>query len=639
MKYSVYRFTLDIHVTRSQVSIPVLYRDTGVRFLISLSDGGKPYVIQKGNSAVFYGKKADGRYLCKPCVIKCDENENGTEIQYDFTEQTTSCKGIIDAEIRLFGTDRKLITSPSFNIVVDPRVLRDEDLIESVTETSPLDNVMLTAIEKVSNAVNKTLPEGVTLQVIESNIDIDGDLTVRENLTVDGDLVIKGDTISVAHETLTVNDNIIVTNAGSTNLDSLSGLVINSGETDEEGNYKGYGIVYEPSSDSVKLGLGTITKSDDKLAEFAFDEGQAQSVATRDKTLSEAPEGTVPVWDAESMTLKSSEKTFGNIVDKDYADKSYVKNCDKTDGVKYVYISESGVNSFLECRSTAKAYSIPQRDVFGRIAVGNSMVPLDDHAISKEYADANYTKQIDNDNGAFFYARYNGKETYRAFSATAKSEAAVLRDTESNIALPDQIANPPLGDKAISKNYADATYVSLPEADTSWKVPRIKNHNEVGYVKISSAAGATNSILQTNSEGYCKAKTPEDGEHIANKNYVDDRIANASLGEYANGTTFCHTITIQGEDEAYTYEPYQIKLIFYSPYAEPFSEARILSMLPNYVGQFVSLLNTKTNTFIQLPIIKFLPVFNQIYFSTNNDVDNPEKLITIQSLTDVVTSI
>ena len=75
MKYSVYRFTLDIHVTRSQVSIPVLYRDTGIRFLISLSDGGKPYVIQDGNEAVLYGKKADGNYLTHPCTIN-----NNTEI-------------------------------------------------------------------------------------------------------------------------------------------------------------------------------------------------------------------------------------------------------------------------------------------------------------------------------------------------------------------------------------------------------------------------------------------------------------------------------------------------------------------------------------------------------------------------------
>ena len=196
MKYSVYRFTLDIHVTRSQVSIPVPYGDTGIRFLISLSDGGKPYTIEKGCIAVFFGKKADGNPLLQPCII----NHN-SEIQYDFTEQTASYEGIVDCEIRLFGTDGNKITSPSFNIVVDSRVLREEDLIESEAEKSYLDTL-------IQNTVNKTLPEGVTSQVIESDIEIEGDLNVRGDIKVNdksiGDFVEK----EYADDTYATKDDI-----------------------------------------------------------------------------------------------------------------------------------------------------------------------------------------------------------------------------------------------------------------------------------------------------------------------------------------------------------------------------------------------------------------------------------------------
>lgn len=80
-----------------------------------------------------------------------------------------------------------------------------------------------------------------------------------------------------------------------------------------------------------------------------------------------------------------------------------------------------------------------------------------------------------------------------------------------------------LSTEKLSEEQANDKYIPLPEDNSSWQVPRIKNHNEVGFVRISSTVGR-NTIMQTNSEGYCKVQTPTDPEHIANKGYIDNII-------------------------------------------------------------------------------------------------------------------
>lgn len=137
MNYSNYRFTLDIQSNLSQVSLPVRLGDTGRRLYISFTDSGMPYTISKGSRAVFSGKKADGIYLLNDCIIEGD-----TTICYDFTTQTTNVSGIIDCEIRLYGPNGKLVTSPRFIMVVDERVVYNEDIPLSEDETTALDNII-----------------------------------------------------------------------------------------------------------------------------------------------------------------------------------------------------------------------------------------------------------------------------------------------------------------------------------------------------------------------------------------------------------------------------------------------------------------------------------------------------------------
>lgn len=146
MNYSTFRFSLDLHKHESQMSIPARAGDTAIRLYISLTDGGTPYHIASGCVAVFVAKTANGRDLMHHCVIDSD-----SRIIYDFRESTADGEGVTDCEIRLYGSDGKLITAPRFTIVVNAQVVADED-INLGNDLSAVDAVLGASAEIRANA-------------------------------------------------------------------------------------------------------------------------------------------------------------------------------------------------------------------------------------------------------------------------------------------------------------------------------------------------------------------------------------------------------------------------------------------------------------------------------------------------------
>lgn len=127
MNYSIFRFTLNMHNHRSQASVSAFKGDTAVRLLINITDGGVPYIIEEGCVAVLSGTKADGIKFAHRCAII-----NSSTIQYDFTEQTASCVGIVNCELTLYGADGGVITAPKFVIVVDEKEVNGVDLLSEL---------------------------------------------------------------------------------------------------------------------------------------------------------------------------------------------------------------------------------------------------------------------------------------------------------------------------------------------------------------------------------------------------------------------------------------------------------------------------------------------------------------------------
>ena len=148
MKDSHYRVSLDIHSTQSQVSLPVKQGDTSRKVFISLCEGGKPYHIDEDCYAVFSARKPDGTLIENYCIIA------GNVIEYTFTEQTTAVGGMLNCEIKLYGGDSGLITSPRFTIIVDTRVVSDAE-VESYSEYLALTNLYTITNSAAANANGK----------------------------------------------------------------------------------------------------------------------------------------------------------------------------------------------------------------------------------------------------------------------------------------------------------------------------------------------------------------------------------------------------------------------------------------------------------------------------------------------------
>lgn len=143
MNASTYRFTLDLQKHNSQMSIAVFRNDNAVKLCISLTDGGNPYKIGDGCTAIFYGEQPNKEPLIHNCII-----EDNTRIIYEFNEATAREEGIVNCQIRLYNVDKKIISAPKFIIVVHENLvpqtldLGDESL--SKYNLSAWEDILLT---------------------------------------------------------------------------------------------------------------------------------------------------------------------------------------------------------------------------------------------------------------------------------------------------------------------------------------------------------------------------------------------------------------------------------------------------------------------------------------------------------------
>lgn len=155
MNYSDYRFTLDVQIHQAQVSVPVTFGDSARKLCIGLTDGRKPYVIGEGCRAVFNAKKPDGTVIKNDCII-----ERNT-ILYEFTANTTNAEGVVNCDITIVAADGKVLTSPQFIIVVDKRVVRDEEILSQLPEDkrSTLDNMIAAEIARDAAESNRVKAE------------------------------------------------------------------------------------------------------------------------------------------------------------------------------------------------------------------------------------------------------------------------------------------------------------------------------------------------------------------------------------------------------------------------------------------------------------------------------------------------
>ena len=157
--------------------------------------------------------------------------------------------------------------------------------------------------------------------------------TISGNLSVQGNLNVAGTTVTQDTETLLVKDNIIVTNSDKADLVNLSGLAINKNANQT------YGIMYDPTTDSVKLGLGSI----DETGEFTFSESGNPVAVRADSSL--LVDGHLIKWDATNNRFVDSGKSVDDFVLKGEIQQDYQivteEPTDKSQG-KMIYEKSSG---------------------------------------------------------------------------------------------------------------------------------------------------------------------------------------------------------------------------------------------------------------------------------------------------------
>ena len=129
--------------------------------------------------------------------------------------------------------------------------------------------------------------------------------TISGNLSIQGNLNVAGTTVTQDTETLLVKDNIVVTNSDKADLVNLSGLAINKNANQT------YGIMYDPATDSVKLGLGSI----DETGKFTFSENGNPVAVRADSSL--LVDGHLIKWDATNNRFVDSGKSVDDINEKE----------------------------------------------------------------------------------------------------------------------------------------------------------------------------------------------------------------------------------------------------------------------------------------------------------------------------------
>ena len=125
MERTEHKLTLDVHKPVSATSICVKKGDTAHRLMINLAEGGYPYHIAEGCTAVFSATKPDGKTIFNNCTI------DGDVIIYDMTDQTTSATGVVNCEIQIHDANGDLLTSATFYIIVDDRVSNGSAVVSS----------------------------------------------------------------------------------------------------------------------------------------------------------------------------------------------------------------------------------------------------------------------------------------------------------------------------------------------------------------------------------------------------------------------------------------------------------------------------------------------------------------------------
>lgn len=341
--------------------------------------------------------------------------------------------------------------------------------------------------------------------------------TITGSLAIQGDLTVTGTTTTEKAETLAVKDSVIITNADGAELGAtLSGIAIRK---DGENTY---GVMYDPSSNSVKLGLGTL----DAENKFTFNDSgtDGKPIATRDDS-GNLTDGDLVRWDGTSKSLVDSGKKVDDFVEK------------VTEGGRnQAYtVDTNNQQAMMGIDEGVSAWSLVRRYADGRAKVGTA-VEDNDAVNKKQVEDGFVAKQTysGTDDLSFLYGYGKTGDKYFQITGGAAPNTVAYRGANGvlNVGTPTADAN------ATTKKYVDdanSKKVNLIDGLTEGAVvyaTETANGTTIG-IPYSGNSADPDSIVRRTADGSIVVGTPvgdnsESAVNIeyANANYVAKGTAN-----------------------------------------------------------------------------------------------------------------
>lgn len=118
---------LDVNAINKHQCVDAKQFDDKSRFLkVTLTANGEPVTIETGTTAMFRAVKPDKKSVCNAAQI----NSDGT-VTVELTQQVLACKGVVEADVSLVGSDGKVLSTASFFLQVQEAPLGNNVASES----------------------------------------------------------------------------------------------------------------------------------------------------------------------------------------------------------------------------------------------------------------------------------------------------------------------------------------------------------------------------------------------------------------------------------------------------------------------------------------------------------------------------
>lgn len=388
----------------------------------------------------------------------------------------------------------------------------------------------------------------VTKEYVDAELDKKYDKTggpITGDVAITGNLTVSGTTTTEKEKQLLVEDNVIATNANKVDLQTLlSGLAINKNANAT------YGIMYDPTDDTVKFGEGTL----DENNKFVFKEGEGHPLAIRADS-SQFSDGYLVKWDEDTMSFVQADLQADNVskkIDKiDFSNGQATVTFDTADGMT---VGGTGMLTYADQSTHQVATDIEIPIVPGNGVIMDATTSANHITVKVDPEHSVYMATApEAENAIPVYAKSSKSWVGLTATPSATASSVVTRDASGRM----QAGTPANdGDVAI-KSYVDTAVgekqdtltagtgiditnntikitdkVARLESDTpaSYSIPVYVGVGSIGWAETTSSTSATaNTLAARTAKGIVRTATPEADTDAANKKYVDDSIAISSI--------------------------------------------------------------------------------------------------------------